>query len=70
MPKQLLVSAGHATEMPKESGQEALSEPHRIYATAQELEQEEIALLTKALMDGIKHPLQDSNISRAENSRR
>ncbi len=56
--------------MLKESGQEALSEPHITYARAQEREQEEIALLTKAFMDGIKHPLRDSNISRAENSRR
>ncbi len=48
---------------------EALSETHRTYATVQEREQEEIALLTKALLDGIKHP-QDGNISRAENSQR
>lgn len=47
---------------------EALAEPHRIHATPEEREQEEIALLTKALMDTIKTQLQDSTISRANNS--
>lgn len=42
---------------------EALGDPHRIHATA-----EEIALLAKAFMDSIKTQLQDSNISWANNS--
>ncbi len=47
---------------------EALGEPRRIRSTPEEREQEEIALLTKALMDGVKTQAQDGNISLAENS--